>query len=114
VGQTLAGGSQGADYGERGSAGRRASASHEAECSEELREAEIPVQIPFTVGRRLPKIQAECQVPSKDKSRQSFLLPEQKQPSLVIGTLARYLPGLSSTLGEAAGMHGNQHAVHGP
>jgi hypothetical protein len=51
---------------------------------------------------------------SKGKSTQSFLLFEQKQPSLVIGTLAEYLSGRSSTLGEAVGIHGDQNAEHGP
>jgi hypothetical protein len=36
-------------------------------------------------------------------SRQSGLLPEQKQPSLVIVTLAECLSGCSSTLREAVG-----------
>ncbi len=40
----------------------------------------------------------------KDKSRQSCLLHEQKQPSLVVVTLKEYRSGCSFTLGEAVGM----------
>jgi hypothetical protein len=39
----------------------------------------------------------------KGKSRPSGLLVEQKQPSLVIGTLAEYFTGCGFTLQEAAG-----------
>jgi len=88
----------------------------------------MPLQMPFAVCRRLPKTQAESRVPRifaaltlhsrhpagvrvillskdspKEKYRQSCLLPEQKQPSLGIVTLAEYLSGCSSTLREAVG-----------
>jgi hypothetical protein len=40
------------------------------------------------------------------------LLPEQKQPSLLKGTLAQYLLGTVSALGEAVGVHGGQNKVN--